>query len=136
MMSEDLELRGIGAAMEVPTWLHGLIRAIKSEAMQPKDERVKSLWNLLRERQQLSTHPWLKEVLQRIWTKGLAARPRPLTTEKLVMRLRKIGILPQTGAGPGAHRPGAGQHKAPMAMRPVRAVAVKPMRPVHVRPHR
>jgi hypothetical protein len=136
MMSEDLELRGIGAEMEVPTWLHGLIRAIRSEAMQPKDERVKSLWNLLRERQQLSTHPWLKEVLQRIWTKGLAARPRPLTTGKLVMRLRQIGILPSTGAGPAVHRPGAGQHKAPMAMRPVRAVAVKPMRPVQVRPTR
>ena len=136
MMAEDMELRGIGAETEVPPWLHGLIRAIKSEAMQPKDERVKSLWNLLRDRRQLSTHPWLKEVLQRIWTKGLAARPRPLTTEKLVMRLRKIGILPPGGAGSAAHRPGAGQHKAPMAMRPVRAVAVKPVRPVQVRPNR
>ncbi|MEO8339240.1 MAG: transglutaminase-like domain-containing protein [Nitrospirota bacterium] len=136
MMSEDLELHGIGAGVEAPTWLKGLIRTIRSEAMQPKDERVKSLWNLLRERRELSTHPWLKEVLQRIWTKGLAARPRPLTTEKLVMRLRQIGILPQTGAGPAGHRPEAGQHKAPMAMRPVRAVAVKPMRPVQVRPHR
>jgi hypothetical protein len=119
MMSEDLELRGIGAEIE----------AIKSEAMQPKDERVKSLWNLLRDRHELSTHPWLKEVLQRIWTKGLAARPRPLTTEKLVMRLRHIGILPSTGAGPAVHRPGAGQHKTPMAMRPVRVVAVRPVGP-------
>lgn len=136
MMSEDLELRGIGAEMEVPTWLHGLIRAIKSEAMQPKDERVKSLWNLLRDRRELSTHPWLKEVLQRIWSKGLAARPRPLTTEKLVTRLRHIGILPPGGAGAAAHRPGAGRPHAPMAMRPVRAVPVKPMRPVQVRPNR
>ena len=136
MMSEDLELRGIGVEMEVPTWLKGLIRAIKSEAMQPKDERVKSLWNLLRDRRQLSTHPWLKEVLQRIWSKGLAARPRPLTTEKLVMRLQRIGILPPAGAGPAVRRPGAGPQRTPMAMRPVRAVEVKPMRPVQVRPHR
>ena len=136
MMSEDLELRGIGAEMGAPPWLHGLIRAIKSEAMQPKDERVKSLWNLLRDRRQLSTHPWVKEVLQRIWSKGLAARPRPLTTEKLVMRLRKIGILPSAGAGAAAHRPGAGRPGAPMAMRPVRAVAVKPVRPVQMRPNR
>ena len=141
MMSEDLELRGIGAeiiGVEIggPPWLHGLIRAIKSEAMQPKDERVKSLWNLLRDRRELSTHPWLKEVLQRIWSKGLAARPRPLTTEKLVMRLRQIGILPPGGAGAAAHRPGVGRPNAPMAMRPVRAVPVKPMRPVQVRPHR
>ena len=136
MMSEDLELRGIGAEMGAPPWLHGLIRAIKSEAMQPKDERVKSLWNLLRDRRELSTHPWVKEVLQRIWSKGLAARPRPLTTEKLVMRLRKIGILPSAGPGAAVHRPGAGRPGAPMAMRPVRAVAVKPVRPVQVRAHR
>ena len=48
MMSEDLELQGIGADVAVPDWLRGLIRAIKSEAIQPKDERVKSLWNMLR----------------------------------------------------------------------------------------
>jgi hypothetical protein len=141
MMSEDLELRGIGAEiigveMGVPTWLKELIRAIRSEAMQPKDGRVKSLWNLLRDKRQLSTHPWIKEVLQRIWTKGLAARPRPLTTEKLVMRLRKIGILPPGGAGGAAHRPGAGRPSAPMAMRPVRAVPVKPVRPMPMRAHR
>ena len=54
MMSEDLELHGIGAEMmEVPDWLKGLIRAVRSEAMQPKDERVKSLWDLLRDRRQL-----------------------------------------------------------------------------------
>jgi hypothetical protein len=137
MMSEDLELRGIGAEVTaVPPWLNGLILAIRSEAMQPKDERVKSLWNLLRDRRQLSTHPWVKEVLQRIWSKGLVARPRPLTTKKLVMRLRQIGILPSAGAGAAAHRPGAGRPGAPMAMRPVRAVPVKPVRPMPMRAHR
>jgi hypothetical protein len=136
MMSTDLELQGMGATVEVPMWLKDLIRAIKSEAIQPKDDRVKRLWNKLRERQQLRTHPWLKDVLQRIWSKGLAARPRPLTTKKLVMRLRQIGILPPGGAGAAAHRPGAGRPGAPMAMRPVRAVPVKPVRPVLVRPHR
>ena len=136
MMSEDLELRGIGAGVEVPTWLKGLIRAIRSEAMQPKDVRVKSLWNLLRDRRQLSTHPRIKEVLQRIWSKGLAARPRPLTTKELVTRLRHIGILPPGGAGAAAHRPGPGRPGAPMAMRPVRAVPVKPIRPMPMRAHR
>ena len=136
MMSENLELHDIGAAVEVPMWLKGLIRAIRSEAIQPKDERVKSLWNLLRDRRQLSTHPRIKEVLQRIWSKGLAARPRPLTTKELVTRLRHIGILPPAGTGPAVHRPGAGRPRAPMAMRPVRAVAVKPVRPVMVRQHR
>jgi hypothetical protein len=137
MLSTDPELQGIGAEIEVPMWLRSLIRAIRSEAMQPKDARVKSLWDVLRKRQQLRTHPWLKDVLQRIWSKGLAARPRPLTTERLVTRLRQIGILPPAGArGPAGHRPGARRPGASMAMRPVRPVAVKPVRPVLVRRQR
>lgn len=129
MMSEDLELHGIGVEVEVPTWLKELIRAIRSEAMQPKDERVKSLWDLLRKQRQLSTHPWIKEVLQRIWSKGLAARPRPLTTERLVTHLRQMGILHPGGTGPAIRRPGAGRPGSRMAMRPVRVVAVRPVRP-------
>jgi hypothetical protein len=136
MISTDLELQGIGAEADVPMWLRSLIRAIRSEAMQPKDARVKSLWNLLRDRQQLRTHPWIKDVLQHIWSKGLAARPRPLTTERLVTRLRQIGILTPEGTGPAIHRPGPGRPRSPMTMRPVRAVAVKPVRPVLMRPRR
>jgi hypothetical protein len=129
MLSTDLELQGIDAEVEVPMWLKSFIRAIRSEAMQPKDARVKSLWDLLRERRQLSTHPWIKDVLQRIWSKGLAARPRPQTAERLVTRLRHIGILPPKGAGrPAGHRPVARRPGAPMAMRPVRVVAVRPVR--------
>lgn len=128
MMPTDLELQGIGAEVEVPIWLRSLVRAIRSEAMQPRDARVKSLWNALRERQQLRAHPWIKDVLQRIWSKGLAARPRPLTTERLVTRLRQIGILPPERTGPTIQRPGPGRPRAPMAMRPVRVVAVKPAR--------
>jgi hypothetical protein len=133
MISPDLELQGIGAEVEVPMWLRSLIRAIRSEAMQPKDARVKSLWDLLRKRQQLRTHPWIKDVLQRIWSKGLAARPRPLTTEKLVTRLRQMGILHQGGTGPAIHRPAPGRPGSRMAMRPVRVVAVRPVRPASMR---
>jgi hypothetical protein len=136
MMSTGFDLQGIGAEMEGPIWLRSLVRAIRSEAMQPKDARVKSLWNLLRERQQLRTHPWIKDVLQHIWNKGLAARPRPLTAERLVTRLRQIGILPPERTSPATHRPGPGRPRAPMAMRPVRALAVKPVRPVLMRPPR
>ena len=129
MMSADLELHGIGAEVEVPTWLKSLIQAIKSDAIKPKDERVRSLWNELRKRQQLRTHPWLKDVLQRIWTNGLVARPRPLITEKLVVRLRQIGLLPSGGvSSSAAHRPKTGHPRRPIAMRPVRVVPVRPMR--------
>lgn len=133
MLSDDLELHGIGVEEEVPTWLKELIRAIRSEAMQPKDERVKSLWNVLRTRRQLSAHPWIKDVLHRIWSKGLAARPRPLTTERLVTRLRQMGILPPKGTDPAIRRPGAGRPGSRMAMRPVRVVAVRPVRPASMR---
>jgi hypothetical protein len=132
MMSTDPELQGI-AEIEVPMWLRSLVRAIRSEAMQPKDARVKSLWDLLRKRQQLRTHPWIKDVLQRIWSKGLVARPRPLTTEKLVTRLRQMGLLHPGGASPAIHRPGAGRPGSRMAMRPVRVVAVRPVRPAAMR---
>ena len=71
MMADDLELGSIGAVVVAPDWLKGLIRAVRSEAMQPKDTRVKSLWDLLRQRQLLSKNPWLKAVLRRIWDQGI-----------------------------------------------------------------
>ncbi len=57
MLSEDMELQGIGAASAVPDWLKGLIRSVRHEAIQPKDPRVKSLWDLLRQRQLLRQKP-------------------------------------------------------------------------------
>ncbi len=139
MVSEDMELQGIGAAVVVPEWLRGLIRAIRSEAIQPKDTRVKSLCDLLRQRQLLGRSPWLKRVLLRIWNQGLPARPRPRTTRRLRRRLRLWGILPpkvqQVISRPGAPiRP-----FAPVTMQPVRPVAVKPVgmvRPVAAQPVR
>ncbi|HSF09061.1 MAG TPA: transglutaminase-like domain-containing protein, partial [Nitrospirales bacterium] len=94
MMAEDLEFQGIGAAGVVPDWLRGLIRAVRSEAIQPKDPRVKSLWDLLRQRQLLRRSPRLKAVLRRIWSRGLSARPRPRTAGRIVRSLRRWGLLP------------------------------------------
>ena len=108
MMSEDMELQGIGAAAW-PDWLKGLIRAVRSEAIQPKDARVKSLWDLLRQRQLLRRSPWLKAVLRRIWTRGLSARPHPRTARRIVHRLRRWGVLPpksaRGGSSPDGHAP-------------------------------
>ena len=91
---EPMELEGFGAPVQVPDWLKGLIRAVRGEPLRPKDARVKSLWNLLRQRQLLHRDPWLKAVLQRIWYDGLPARPRPRTTERMVSQLRHFGVLP------------------------------------------
>lgn len=132
MMAEDMELQGIGAAMAAPDWLSQLIRAVRNEAMQPKDARVKSLWDLLRQRQLLRQSPWLKAVLSRIWYRGLPARPRPRTAEQLKTWLRRWGILPTAGAA--VHRP-----VVMRTLQPARPVAVRPVRIVHpvvVRPVR
>ncbi len=72
MMAEDMELQGISAAGAVSDWLKGLIRTVRREALQPKDARIKSLWDLLRQRQLLHRSRWLKEVLQRMWSRGLS----------------------------------------------------------------
>jgi Transglutaminase-like superfamily len=149
MMADDMELRGIGADTMVPDWLRGLIRAVRREAILPKDARVKSLWDLLRQRQVLSSSPWVKGLLLRCW-QGLPARERPRATRRLVAQLRALGILPPRAPGAVTQgpvlapihihnvRPGWPIRLRPVAamrptsLRPVRAVS--PMRPVRFVP--
>ncbi|HXH14320.1 MAG TPA: transglutaminase-like domain-containing protein [Alphaproteobacteria bacterium] len=126
MMAEDMELQGFGAAAAVPDWLKGLIQAVRNEAIPPKDARVKSLWDLLRQRQLLGQSPWLKAVLQRIWSRGLSARPHPRTARRIVRRLRLWGIWPPTPVT-AAPRPAAMRPLATVPMQPVRPVTVKPV---------
>jgi hypothetical protein len=138
MASQDMELQGLGAAVAVPDWLKGLIQTMQSQAIQPKDARVKSLWDLLRQRQLLGKSPWLKAVLHRIWTQGLSARPHRRTARRIVGRLRLWGIWPpQSGraATPGSApmrplAPGPVQPVRPVAVKPVGSVKPVPMQPV------
>lgn len=125
MLSQDVQLQGTVTAPTVPDWLLGLIRTIRREAMQPKDRRVKALWNLLRQRQQLGQSLWLRGMLRRIWDRGLTAQPRPRTARRLVRLLRRLGVLPsQVGFRP------------PLAARPLRARVVRPVRPLRLQPVR
>ncbi|MEO8137429.1 MAG: transglutaminase-like domain-containing protein [Betaproteobacteria bacterium] len=136
MVADDSELHGLDAALAAPDWLRALIRSVRGEAVQPKDPRVKSLWDLMRQRQVLSRSPWVKALLQRVWTRGLTARPRPQTTRRLVHRLRGLGVLPPRPAGAQAAPPGVVhtiQPMQPVALRPVGMVrrwAAQPVRPV------
>ena len=145
MMAEDMELQGIGAAGAVPDWLKGLIRTVRREALQPKDARIKSLWDLLRQRQLLQRSRWLKAVLQRMWSRGLSARPHPRTARRIVKRLRRWGILPPKSVGAAAYRPvgtrpitrAAVQAVRPVALKPVaslRPATMQPVRPVQMQP--
>jgi hypothetical protein len=145
MMAENLERQGIGDVGAVPDWLRGLIRAVRSEAIQPKDTRVKSLWDLLRQRQLLRRSRWLKAVLRRIWNRGLSARPRPRTASGIKRRLRLWRILPPKSVSPTAPRQavtsritgGVIQAVRPIALKPVASVrpaAMRPVRPVQMQP--
>jgi hypothetical protein len=126
MMAEDMELQGMGGVGAVPDWLRELLRTVRLEAVQPKDARVKSLWDLLRRRQLLRRSPWLKAVLHRMWNRGLSARPHPRTARRIKLRLRRWGILPPVSVAAAGHR-SAG-------MRPVMRTAVQAVRPVTLKP--
>lgn len=145
MMAEDLELQGIGAVGAVPDWLRGLIRAVRREALQPKDARVKSLWDLLRQRQLLRRSPWLRAVLRRIWDRGLSARPHPRTANRIKRELRLWRILPPKSVSATAQRSAvissvrraAVQAGRPVTLKPVASVrraAMQLVRPVRMQP--
>jgi hypothetical protein len=134
MVSQDTELQGTITTVAVPDWLRGLIRAIRREPLQPRDARVRSLWNLLRQRQLLRQDPWVSALLRRIWRQGLTPRPRPRTAQRLVQLLRGWGILPPATARSMARRPQSTRPLAPVVVRPVQPVIVRLIRPLSVRP--
>jgi hypothetical protein len=139
MASEETEVQNISAVTPVPDWLRGLIRAVRREAMQPKDARVKSLWDLLRRQGLLTQSPWLRAVLRRIWSRGLAVRSRPRTTKRLVRLLRGWGILPVTRARATTAGPVSVSIQPQVTLQPIRPVIVRPIRPprpVTIRPVR
>jgi len=134
MLSEDTELQGAVTNPAVPDWLRGLVRAVRHEAVQPKDARVKSLWDLLRQRQLLRRSPWIRRVLLFTWQRGLQARPRPHTARRLVRLLRRWGILPPLAAVRrqvelGPLRPAPFRRIKPVVVRQTRPVAIRPVPP-------
>jgi hypothetical protein len=127
---EQQTIEGLGAAAAVPSWLQSLLQALRGEAIQPRDARVKSLWDLLRQRRALGRFPWLKAVLRRIWTKGLIARPRPRTTARIEHRLRTAGILPGSATAPRPFAPAAPARVHAVRVRAVGKARVVPVRPL------
>jgi hypothetical protein len=127
---------------QTPDWLAQLIRAVQDQAIAPRDARVRSMWNLLRERGLLGRSRWLRNVLRRIWRQGLVARPRPRTTQRLVRLLQRWGVVPASAVSPIVASPvvpqtivvspGVPRPFRPVIARPLRPVAVMPLRPVAV----
>ncbi len=130
MLSEQRQPQVAVTAAPVPEWLRGLVRAVRREGLQSKDARVKSLWDLLRQRQMLGRSSWLMAVLWRSWEHGLPARERPRSTWRMVRLLRRWGILPPPVAPPTGSGVSIAIHPAaPVSLVPVRPVAVPPFRP-------
>jgi len=131
-MTENHDVGGLGAVERVPVWLTGLIRSIRHEAVAPGDARVRSLWELLRQRQLLRRSVWLKAALRRIWSRGLSARPHPRTAHRIVRRLRRWGILPPPRGAANYYRP----LSPPRPVRPVYLKPVASLRPAPLQPVR
>ena len=122
-----------------------LIQALQGEAIAPRDARVKSMWDLLRQRRLLRRSEWLRNLLRRIWQRGLLARPRPRTTQRLRQLLQQWGILGSADITPLPGYPvvsntvvvtrGGRRPVRPVVVRPLRPVSVRPLRPVQVRHH-
>jgi hypothetical protein len=106
-------------------WLRDLMRGIRQDGVQPRDPRIKALWDLLRRRQLLARDPWARNRLRYIWQKGLNVRPRPRTTHRLLTLLRSRGVM---RARPLQRRVSAVPGTAATMRRPMR-----PLQPVALR---
>jgi hypothetical protein len=134
MMAPDRQADG-SALGKVPAGMRGLVRAVRREGLQPRDPRVKFLWDLLRQRQLLSRSRWLRSLLLLMWQRGLPPRQRPVTARRLVQLLTRWGIAqPRAGAAvgpPWVVRPGV---RLPLRRRRRRPGMRLPVRPLWVRP--
>ena len=117
MLSETTAHRGSAAMLQVPDWLRGLLRAVRQEGMKAKDERVRRLWNLLKQKQLLNQSPWMQARLRYFWNNGLVNRSRPMTSRRMRRRLRRWGILP----------PAMGTTRSQIPTRPLQSVPLRPV---------
>jgi len=113
----------------LPNWLPGLIQSMRQGGIQPKDPRMKSLLDLLRQRQLLNQKPRLARKLKFIWERGLSARPYPKTAKRLERSLQRWGILPASPA-PSTMQPDQARPQMQTATQPVQPVALRPVEKV------
>jgi hypothetical protein len=131
MLSETAAQPGSTTTQQVPDWLRGLLRAVRQDGMKAKDERVRRLWNLLRQRQLLSQSPWMQARLRYMWNNGLVNRARPITSRRIRRRLRRWGILPPLRTGGASPSTGWRPVQARPVTGPIRPLAQRvALRPV------
>lgn len=111
MMPNQTELQGGSAITISPSWLISLIGSIRQGNVKPKDQRVKSLWRLLKQSRLLHRSRWLSQLIKLMWQQGLAAQPRPDLAKRLEQLMQRWRLLPIKA----------------IAVRPVPGVRVKPL---------
>jgi hypothetical protein len=119
---------GVAAAGEttaVPEFVRSLVLGIRFEGFGPRDARVRSLWHLLRQRRLLGRSRWLRAILERMWVRGLPARPRPRTAQRFVTLLRTLGVLPPPMRTSALPRRLTHAHVRLRPVRPIRARRVQ-----------
>jgi Transglutaminase-like superfamily len=67
-----------------------LVRAVRSIGLQPRDPRIRQVWNQLRARGVLNQDIWVKRLLRRLWRTGLRPGNRPRTAARLAAALRTL----------------------------------------------
>lgn len=118
--------------VQVPAIDGAWLRALLEGGVQPKDLRVRGLWDLLRQRRLLARSPWARTRLRFIWQKGLNAKPRPRTIDRLLALLNRAPLTasPQQWQWSKGHRRAARPRAAMRRLRPVRVRRVGTLRPV------
>ncbi|MGP4056044.1 transglutaminase-like domain-containing protein [Mycobacterium sp. 4D054] len=60
-----------------------LVEAVRTMGLQPRDPRVKEVWDALRARGMLSRDLWVRRLLLRLWRQGLPPGNRPRSAGRL-----------------------------------------------------
>ena len=79
-------------AQAPPAAAGDLVRAVRSVGLQPRDPRIRQVWNQLRARGMLNQDIWVKQILRRLWRTGLRPGNRPRTAARLAAALRTLGL--------------------------------------------
>ena len=94
-MNDDVNFQGNKAMSDSKLpWLVDLLKALRNQAITPKDPRVKRLASMLRQRGIWGRIPRLQKYLVDTWKNGRPKPSRPRKLSKLVKVLRFWKILP------------------------------------------
>lgn len=141
MLHQQADLQGVAAIATSPNWIPSLIQNVRQGGLPPKDPRVKSLLELLHQRQLLHQSPRFAKLLRFMWQRGLSSHPRPKQARRIEELMQRWRILP--GSTTPTVRPAIQQMSIrstvtvpakSVAPSPTSATPVRPLQKVSVRP--